>query len=103
MRDAVPFLVKEIGSNLRITRQEFADRLLSLYVGLSPFLAREMAYRFAVQLNNGVEEVSEVLSIPASELKNALTALWTQTFDLDSPSLGALRGKERVSTMGRPG
>ncbi len=95
VRDAVPFLVKEIGSNLHISQQEFADMLLSLYVGLSPFLAREMAHRFAAQLNNSAEEVSEVLSMPSSNLKDALTALWTQTFNLDSPSPGALRGKER--------
>ena len=44
--DAVPFLVKEIGANLDISGKDFAETLLSLYAGISPFLAREMAARF---------------------------------------------------------
>ena len=95
VRDAVPFLVKEIGSNLHITPQEFADMLLSLYVGLSPFLAREMAHRFATQLNKGANQDTDTIALPASDLKNALTALWEETFNLNSPSPRALRGKER--------
>ena len=79
VRDAVPFLVKEIGSNLNITRQELADMLLSLYVGLSPFLAREMAHRFAVQMNRSFDSATDTISLEATDVKTALALLWMQT------------------------
>lgn len=79
VRDAVPFLVKEIGSNLHITRQEFAGMLSSLYVGMSPFLAREMTERFATQITNAQTMDSDTLNLPSSDLKDALTKLWMAT------------------------
>lgn len=88
--DAVPFLVKEIGANLNISPKDFAEILLALYAGISPFLAREMAARFAAarERQGTGGSTSDSASNPAQDvltiqrtLRAALEQVWQETFN----------------------
>ncbi len=109
--DAVPFLVKEIGANLNISAKDFAEILLALYVGISPFLAREMAARFmAVRERQDTGDTTPDSASYTTQdtqaaqrtLRIALEQVWRETFNANSvkAQAGAFVARDAQGQMG---
>lgn len=76
--DAVPFLIKESGSSPEFDQTGATDLLLQLYVGISPFLAREMATRlFAILTHENATD--RLPPLPPGTLRLALEQVWDTT------------------------
>ncbi len=107
--DAVPFLVKEIGANLNISSKDFAEILLALYAGISPFLAREMAARFTAargrqgtggSTDDSASHIEQGTQAAQRTLRAALEQVWQETFYSGAKSqIGAFVARDAQGQM----